>query len=111
MVTGSLAMHGITKEIMLPIEIVGTDPVSKAPVAGSVADLTILRSDYGVNNWTDAAGVLGDEVKIALSIQAAGMGKGGNACNPCNPCNPCAAKINACNPCATKKSPSNPCSE
>ncbi len=105
MVTGNFTMHGTTKEITIPVEVlgVGTHPMTKAPVAGFVGELTILRSDYGVNSWTDAAGILGDEVKIALNIEAAGMGKGANPCNPCaakNACNPCAAKKNPCNPCA-----------
>jgi polyisoprenoid-binding protein YceI len=49
---------------------VGTHPRSKAPVAGFGAELTIKRSDFGVNTWADAAGVLGDEVKVTLLIEA-----------------------------------------
>ena len=41
-------------------------------VAGFAAELTVKRSDYGVDNWIDAAGVLGDEVKITVLIEALG---------------------------------------
>ena len=119
MVTGDLTMHGVTRKVVLPVEVlgVGTHPMTKASVAGFQADLTVKRSDFGVNTWTDAAGVLGDEVKVTLLVEAlASSGKmiGKNPCNPCgNACNPCG---NACNPCAdknpcAKKNPCNPCGE
>ena len=110
MVTGDLTMHGVTRKVVLPVEVlgVGIHPMTKASVAGFQADLTVKRSDFGVNSWTDVAGVLGDEVKVTLLVEAlASSGKmmGENPCNPCgNACNPCAeknpcAKKNACNPC------------
>ena len=72
MVTGSFTMHGTTKEIEFTVEVlgIGINPMTKKPVAGFGAELTLKRSDYGVNNWVDAAGVLGDDVKIALLIEA-----------------------------------------
>jgi polyisoprenoid-binding protein YceI len=75
MVTGDLTMHGVTRRAVLPIEVlgVGTHPMSKAPVAGFAAELTVKRSDFGVNNWVDKAGMLGDEIKVSLNIEAAGM--------------------------------------
>ena len=96
MVEGDLSMHGVTKRIVLPVDIlgVGIHPMTKAPVAGFAAVLTIQRSDFGVNSWTDAAGILGDDVKITLNLEANGTTKAVSG-NPCNPCNPC----NACNPC------------
>ena len=120
MVMGDFTLHGVTKQVMLPVEVlgVGMHPMSKAPVAGFAAELTIKRSDYGVNTWTDVAGVLGDEVKISLNIEAGatgGMAKAGNPCNPCgNACNPCGkmAKKNACNPCGKNAcNPCNPCAK
>jgi polyisoprenoid-binding protein YceI len=117
MVTGDLTMHGITKSVVLPVEVlgVGTHPMSKAPVAGFTAELILKRSDFGVNNWTDVAGILGDEVKVTLNIEGVG-GKMQN--NPCakdmkNPCNPCAKGMkNPCNPCAKgMENPCNPCAK
>ncbi len=113
MVTGDLTMHGITKSIVLAVEVlgVGNHPMSKAPMVGLAAELTLQRSDFGVNNWTDAAGILGDEVKITLNIE----GMGGKQANPCakgmtNPCNPCGkAMKNPCNPCGKKMK--NPCAK
>ena len=114
MVTGDLTMHGVTKSVEMPVEVlgVGPHPVSKAPVAGFAADLEIKRSDFGVNSWTDPAGVVGDEVRIVLNIEAAGkaMWNPCNPCNPCggnNPCNPCGGN-NPCNPCGGNN-PCNPC--
>ena len=72
MVTGDFTMHGTTRSIVLPVEVlgVGTHPRTNKPVAGFSAETTIKRSDYGVNSWTDAANVLGDEVKAVLNIEA-----------------------------------------
>ena len=121
MVTGDLTLHGVTRKVVLPVEVlgVGTHPMTKTAVAGFQAELIIKRSDFGVNNWTDVAGVVGDEVSVTLLVEAVAssgekMAKNpcnpcGNACNPCgkNPCNPC--EKNPCNPCG--KNPCNPCSK
>lgn len=75
MVTGDYTMHGVTKQITLMVEVLGTGthPMAKKPVIGLATETVIKRSDYGVNSWTDVAGVLGDEVKVALTIEAIGM--------------------------------------
>ena len=72
LVTGNLTMHGVTKSIELSVEVlgVGVHPRGNVPIAGFASDITLKRSDYGVNNWTDKAGVLGDEVKISLLVEA-----------------------------------------
>jgi polyisoprenoid-binding protein YceI len=56
----------------MPVEVlgVGVNPMNQAPVAGFAAELVIKRSDYGVDTWVDKAGVLGDEVKVTLAIEA-----------------------------------------
>ena len=119
MVTGDLTLRGVTKKTVLPVEVLGlgTHPMTKASVAGFQADLIVKRSDFGVNSWTDAAGVLGDEVTVTIVIEALAatgdkmMANPSNPCgNACNPCNPCGK--NACNPCAKNpcaKNPCNPC--
>lgn len=103
-VTGDLTLHGVTKKVVMPVEVlgVGTHPMTKAAVAGFEANLVIKRSDFGVNNWTDAAGILGDEVNVNILIEAVASSEKKTGKNPCNPCG------NACNPCA-KKNPCNPC--
>jgi len=75
LVSGSLTLHGTTRPVVLPVEVLGTavHPRYKVPVSGFAAELVIKRSDYGVNTWTDVAGVLGDEVKVTLTIEAVGQ--------------------------------------
>lgn len=75
LVRGDLTLHGVTQAVVLPIEVlgVGTHPMKDASVAGFAAELVIKRSDFGVNSWTDAAGVLGDEVSVTLNIEAVGV--------------------------------------
>ena len=77
MVTGDLTMHGVTKQVVLPVAVlvVGVHPMRKTPVAGFEAEITLKRSDFEVNTWTDAANVLGDEVKITLNIEAVVRGE------------------------------------
>ena len=75
-VAGNLTMRGVTKAIVIPVAYLGkaTDPWGNQKVAFE-AELTLNRKDYGLN-WNaaiEAGGFLvGDEVKISLSIQAAG---------------------------------------
>jgi polyisoprenoid-binding protein YceI len=73
-VTGTLTMHGITKEITLPVTYLGAakDPWGKER-AGFETEITVNRKDYGLN-WNAALEtggfLVGDDVKINLSIQA-----------------------------------------
>ena len=76
-VSGNLTLHGVTKMVEFPVEVlgVGMHPMTKKPVAGFSADFVIKRSDFGVNSWLDQAGVLGDEVKVSLLIEAGAAGE------------------------------------
>ena len=76
-VSGNLTLHGVTKVIEFPVEVlgVGMHPMTKKPVAGFSADFVIKRSDFGVDSWVDQAGVLGDEVKVSLLIEAGAAGE------------------------------------
>jgi polyisoprenoid-binding protein YceI len=73
-VTGPLTIHGVTREVTLPVTFLGiaTDPWGKSR-AGFETELSINRKDYGLN-WNAALEtggfLVGDEVKISLSIQA-----------------------------------------
>ena len=71
-VKGKLTMHGTTKEVTLPVEILGTgtNPRSGKAQIGLETNFTILCSDYGVNSWERFSAVLGDEVKIQVLIEA-----------------------------------------
>jgi polyisoprenoid-binding protein YceI len=73
-VAGPLTIRGITKEIAVPVTYLGgaKDPWGKER-AGFEAEMTMNRKDFGLS-WNaplETGGFLvGDEVKINLSIQA-----------------------------------------
>ena len=74
-VTGTLTIRGVAREVTLPVAYLGTakDPWGNAK-AGFEAETTINRKDYDLkwNAALETGGFLvGDEVKISLSVQAA----------------------------------------
>ena len=73
-VKGDLTIHGVTKPVTLSASFLGraTDPWGNERVAFD-AELTLNRKDFGLhwNAALEAGGFLvGDEVKVLLSIQA-----------------------------------------
>ena len=76
-VVGDLTIRGVTKEITLPVTHLGKakDPWGNDKV-GFETEITINRKDFGLkwNAPLETGGFLvGDEVKVSLSIQAAGQ--------------------------------------
>ncbi len=75
LVTGDLTIHGVTRPVTLPVSYLGKarDPWGNEKM-GFEAETTINRKDFGLN-WNaplEVGGFLvGDEVKISLSLQAA----------------------------------------
>lgn len=74
-VTGTFTMHGVSKEITIPVTLLGVaqDPWGNTK-AGFEVEGTIDRKDYGIvwNKALDAGGVLlGDEVEIFINLQVA----------------------------------------
>jgi polyisoprenoid-binding protein YceI len=75
LVTGNLTMRGVTRPITIPVTLLGTavDPWGNEKIAFE-GEVTINRKDYGLN-WNAALEtggfLVGDDVKISLSIQAA----------------------------------------
>lgn len=71
-VTGDLTIHGVTKQVTIPVTILGTMKTPNGEKAGFESTFTINRKDYGVvwNRVLDAGPVLGDEVKITIAVEA-----------------------------------------
>jgi polyisoprenoid-binding protein YceI len=73
-VVGDLTIHGVTRQVTLPVNYLGNgkDPWGNEKAAFE-ADVTINRKDFNLNwNATLETGgfLVGDDVKISLSIQA-----------------------------------------
>ena len=73
LVTGDFTLHGVTKSVQLPVEVLGTgtNPWTQMPMVGFSSEIALLRSDYGVNYYIDKTGILGDEVKVGITIESA----------------------------------------
>jgi polyisoprenoid-binding protein YceI len=75
-VTGDLTMHGVTKPVVLDVEVLGTGPhpmIKGGQVAGFSAHTKVNRQDFGItwNKTLDSGGtLLGDDVDITLNIEA-----------------------------------------
>ena len=73
-VAGTLTMHGVSREVVLPVEFLGVGPGMRGETrAGFYAELKLNRKDYGIewNKQIDKGGwILGDEVTIRISIEA-----------------------------------------
>lgn len=73
-VTGALAIHGVTKDVVLDVEETGRgkDPWGNARV-GFLAKASVNRADFGLtwNQALEAGGVLvGDKIEIEIDIEA-----------------------------------------
>ncbi|HRC84177.1 MAG TPA: YceI family protein [Thermoanaerobaculia bacterium] len=72
-VTGTLTMHGVSKEITLPVTFNGTvkDPWGNTK-AGFSAETTLNRKDYGIvwNKTLDAGSLLlGEDVQVIINLE------------------------------------------
>jgi polyisoprenoid-binding protein YceI len=73
-VTGNLTMHGVTKEVTLPVSFLGfaKDPWGNER-AGFEVTTTLNRKDYGLlwNKTLDNGGyLLGDDVAVTINLEA-----------------------------------------
>lgn len=79
-VRGRLTLHGVTKEIEFPFEVLGFGPDPWGGLrAGFEARTKIRRSDFGMNWGLDmpGGGPVGDEVDVTLFIEGVRLGPDG----------------------------------
>jgi len=74
-ITGDLTIKDITREVVLAGELLGTGPgMGGTTVSGWSATTLIRKSDYGLAGPAMLSKVLGDEVTIAISVEAGHKG-------------------------------------
>ena len=72
-VTGSLTIHGVTKTVTIPIEVLGVQKSAERSIAGFASEFTIDRKEFGIiwNRPLDWGGtLLSDDVKIFVEIES-----------------------------------------
>jgi polyisoprenoid-binding protein YceI len=72
-VTGDLTLHGVTRRVTIPVEVLGTVATPRGEKAGFESSFTLNRKDYGItwNRALDAGGaILGEDVKVTIAIEA-----------------------------------------
>ena len=72
-VTGNLSMHGVTKEVVLKVELLGKGAgMQGTTVSGWDASTALKRSDFALswNKVIEGTSVVGDDVQIELHIEA-----------------------------------------
>lgn len=71
-VTGELTLNGVTKTVTVPVEYLGSVKTPRGEKAGFETTFTINRKEYGINynQMIEAGSVIGDDVKVTLSIEA-----------------------------------------
>ena len=72
-VTGLFTLHGVSKELTVPVSFLGFVGSGPNEKAGFSADFTLNRKDFGIvwNRALDTGGtVLGDEVFITVNVEA-----------------------------------------
>ena len=73
-VTGNLTMHGVTRQVVLPVTFLGfaKDPWGNDR-AGFEIETTLNRKDFGLN-WNKALDqggfLLGEDVKVSIALEA-----------------------------------------
>jgi polyisoprenoid-binding protein YceI len=68
-ISGDLTLHGVTKPVVLNAKInkIGENPMMKSESAGFDADVTIKRSEWGVDKYVPN---VSDEIKIHISLDS-----------------------------------------
>ena len=70
--TGDLTMHGVTKRVTVPVDVLGILPFRGGEKAGFATTFVVDRKDYGItwNRALDQGGaLLGDEVTVSIQLE------------------------------------------
>ena len=75
-VTGNFSMHGVTKQVTLPMKKLGEGPGPYGKYrTGFSCQTTLKRSEYGMTNMLPA---IGDEVAVTISFEGLRVGAAGS---------------------------------
>ena len=78
--TGDLTMHGVTRQVVLPIQMLGEGPGPDGkPHAGFFTQTELKRSEYGITTYLENDAV-GDAIGITVSFE--GVRQDGAAAPP-----------------------------
>lgn len=70
-VTGDLTIHGVTKEVVLKVDLLGFGPgMMGAQLSGWDASTTLNREDFGVKGPAMLGKALGSEVGVSITVEA-----------------------------------------
>ena len=70
-VTGDLTIHGVTKEVVLKVDLLGFGPgMMGAQLSGWDATTTLNREDFGVKGPAMLGKALGSEVGVSITVEA-----------------------------------------
>lgn len=72
-VLGTMTIRGVSKEMLIPVNLLGVGKGFQGEVAGFRSDFSLNRKDFGIvwNTNVDKGGaVLGDEVQVRLLVEA-----------------------------------------
>ena len=68
-VTGDLAMHGVTKSITIPVQILGTGQFPPGTQrVGLEADFTVKRAEFDIKTMP---GMVGEDVRLIVALEGA----------------------------------------
>jgi polyisoprenoid-binding protein YceI len=87
-VTGDFTMHGVTKQVTFPVEVLGWQTSKQGERVGFGVATTVNRKDYGIN-WNRALDnggfMLADDVDINVSVEAVKRAEAPPAAAPAAP--------------------------
>ena len=68
-VTGDLTVHGVTKPVTLAVKVnkIGDNPMMKAASAGFDADVTLKRSEFGVDKYIPN---VSDAIRVHITLDS-----------------------------------------